>query len=100
MDRYAFKESIVSSNSNVIDEEKDANWEEMDCEFRMELHVETKSKCELTQYLNEPCENVGNLDILQWWKLNSIRYPILSKVARDVLAILVSTVASEQAFST
>ncbi|GAA0163004.1 hypothetical protein LIER_18981 [Lithospermum erythrorhizon] len=42
MDRYAFKERIESSNSNVIDEERDANWEEMDCEFRMELHVETK----------------------------------------------------------
>ncbi|KAK2661524.1 hypothetical protein Ddye_000098 [Dipteronia dyeriana] len=39
-------------------------------------------------------------DILLWWKMQKGRYPILSKIARDVLAIPVSTVASESAFST
>ncbi|KAK9174956.1 hypothetical protein WN944_026960 [Citrus x changshan-huyou] len=39
-------------------------------------------------------------DILLWWKANSSKYPILSQIARDVLAIPVSTVASESAFST
>jgi len=39
-------------------------------------------------------------DILKWWKDNSSKYPILSQIARDVLAIPVSTVASESAFST
>ncbi|KAM6554743.1 hypothetical protein CsatB_015505 [Cannabis sativa] len=32
--------------------------------------------------------------------MNSSKYPILSEMARDVLAIQVSTVASESAFST
>jgi hypothetical protein len=39
-------------------------------------------------------------DVLLWWKTNSSRYQVLSKMARDVLAVLVSTVAFESAFST
>lgn len=35
-----------------------------------------------------------------WWKQNSCRYPILSKMVKDVLASPVSTVASESTFST
>ena len=35
-----------------------------------------------------------------WWKVNSPRFPILSQLARDVLAIPMSSVASECAFST
>ncbi|EOX93920.1 Transposase-like protein [Theobroma cacao] len=41
-----------------------------------------------------------NFDVLIWWKLNSHRYPTLALLARDVLAIPPSTVASESAFST
>ncbi|KAL0545746.1 hypothetical protein IC582_015638 [Cucumis melo] len=42
----------------------------------------------------------GDFDILQWWKMNSDRFEVLGHMARDILAILVSTVASESAFST
>lgn len=41
----------------------------------------------------------GQFDILAWWKNQGKEYPILSQMARDVLAIQVSTVASESAFS-
>ncbi|KAL0315170.1 UNVERIFIED_CONTAM: putative AC9 transposase [Sesamum calycinum] len=58
-------------------------------------------KSELLQYLSEPHEKRDEaFDILNWWKTNSSRYPVLSRVARDVLATPVSTIASEQAFST
>ena len=40
------------------------------------------------------------LMLLLWWKVNSTRFPILSEMARDVLSIPVSSVASECGFST
>ena len=41
----------------------------------------------------------SQFDILLWWKLNGVKYPVLQTIARDILAIPVSTVASESAFS-
>ncbi|XP_071910164.1 zinc finger BED domain-containing protein DAYSLEEPER-like [Coffea arabica] len=59
------------------------------------------SKTELDKYLGEDCEDEeDDFNILTWWKVNSPRFPVLSKLARDVLAVPVSTVASEAAFST
>ncbi|CAL5339508.1 unnamed protein product [Camellia sinensis] len=60
-------------------------------------------KSEVDKYLEDACEKEGpnsHFEILNWWKVNSSRYKILSQVARDILAIPVSTVASEAAFST
>lgn len=42
----------------------------------------------------------SDYDVLSWWKRNSPKYPILSLVAKDILAVQVSSVASESAFST
>ncbi|XP_077240262.1 uncharacterized protein LOC143881158 [Tasmannia lanceolata] len=60
------------------------------------------NKSELDKYLNEDNEEDTNedFDILEWWKLHSPRFPILSQMARNVLAFPISTVASESAFST
>lgn len=56
---------------------------------------------ELDKYLNEMVEEYHEaFDILGWWKQNCHRFPILAEIARDVLAIPISTVASESAFST
>lgn len=56
---------------------------------------------ELDNYLKENLlpEEV-ELDLLLWWKTNGSKYPTLQRIAKDVLAIPVSTVASESAFST
>ncbi|CAE6127551.1 unnamed protein product [Arabidopsis arenosa] len=39
-------------------------------------------------------------DVLSWWRRNSHKFPVLSEFVKDVLAIQVSSVASESAFST
>ncbi|KAL6222438.1 hypothetical protein ACLB2K_005830 [Fragaria x ananassa] len=60
-------------------------------------------KSDLERYLDEivlPRVNDKEFDVLYWWKTSGMKYPTLYKVARDILAILVSTVASESAFST
>ncbi|KAH7663342.1 Tam3-transposase (Ac family) protein [Dioscorea alata] len=58
-------------------------------------------KSELELYLNEELEeDSADIDILMWWKANSVRFPILSQMARDILVVPISTVASESAFST
>ncbi|KAH9718599.1 hypothetical protein KPL71_022284 [Citrus sinensis] len=57
---------------------------------------------EVERYLSDPVEDPSNLklNVLLWWKVNGSKYPILEKIARDVLAVPVSTMASESAFST
>ena len=74
---------------------------------KMKLNSGTASSCsrgsrtELDRYLAEECEeDCKKFDILTWWKGQSTRFPILSSLARDVLAIPISPVASESAFST
>jgi len=42
---------------------------------------------------------VEGFDVLVWWKTNQFRFPVISQMARDVLTIPLSTVASESAFS-
>ena len=63
---------------------------------------EVESKCELDIYHKDSVQvtKSEDFDILKWWKVNSSRFPILSQLARDVLVISISTVASESAFST
>jgi len=69
--------------------------------MRMESGSSNTAKSELDKYLSEDTEDRNKkIDILVWWKDNAPRLPVLAHLARDVLAIPVSTVASESAFST
>ena len=56
----------------------------------------------MERYLAEACEDVllENFDVLGWWKINSGKFRILLRTAKDMLAFPISTVASESAFST
>ncbi|XP_019256703.1 PREDICTED: zinc finger BED domain-containing protein RICESLEEPER 2-like [Nicotiana attenuata] len=59
------------------------------------------AKSELDKYISEEQEPFSeDFDILSWWKTHAPRFPILSELARDVLAIPISSVASECIFST
>nr|XP_043630065.1 zinc finger BED domain-containing protein RICESLEEPER 1-like [Erigeron canadensis] len=70
-----------------------------------ELGVTNDPKSELDIYLTQEIEGDDyyfrskEFSVLDWWKKRSETFPILSLVARDVLAIPVSTMA-ESSFST
>ncbi|KAH9672311.1 E3 ubiquitin-protein ligase PRT6 [Citrus sinensis] len=56
---------------------------------------------ELDSYLDEKViSRMEDFNILSWWKTNANRYPTLARIARNILAISITTVASESAFST
>ena len=58
------------------------------------------AKYDLELYLEEnKLPRIENYNVLGYWNQNGSRFPILSQMARDVLAIPLSTVASESAFS-
>ena len=62
------------------------------------------NKSEIDMYLAEGVYKPGNeeyedFDALNWWKANSLKFRHLSKMARDILSISITTVASESAFS-
>ena len=69
--------------------------------YKMHLATNSlESKLEVERYLADCVEEDSpNFCILNWWKVNSSKYRLLSKVARDVLAIPFFTIAFESAFS-
>ncbi|XWS37693.1 hypothetical protein CRYUN_Cryun19dG0066900 [Craigia yunnanensis] len=52
---------------------------------------------ELTRYLSESPAPTKT-DVLEWWKVNSTRYPRLSAMARDFLAVQATSVKPEELF--
>lgn len=60
-------------------------------------------KSEVDAYLEEgvyiPDGSNNSFCALEWWRNNSLKYKILSKMAANILAIPISTVASESTFS-
>ncbi|KAH7843434.1 hypothetical protein Vadar_016633 [Vaccinium darrowii] len=58
-------------------------------------------KSDLDRYLEEPVLSwTQDFNVLKWWKAESPKYPILSKMAHDFLAIPMSVATSDEAFST
>ncbi|XP_047259711.1 zinc finger BED domain-containing protein DAYSLEEPER-like [Capsicum annuum] len=59
------------------------------------------ARTELDKYFEEETEDdIEDFNISPWWKMNATRFPILAKMACDVLDVPVSSITSESAFST
>ncbi|XP_028116569.1 zinc finger BED domain-containing protein RICESLEEPER 2-like [Camellia sinensis] len=63
-------------------------------------NIHAYQKSEVEQYLEELVfPSNESFNILHWWKLNKAKFPTLARMARDVLSVPATTVASEVAFS-
>jgi hypothetical protein len=102
--KYTPSEKVTKSNEEKReDEEEGGSLMRILIAKRMKMNNcgVSVSKSELEKYLAEEVEpQTSKFDILDWWKKNSSRFPMIARLARDVLSIPISTVASESAFST
>ncbi|KAG8481267.1 hypothetical protein CXB51_026032 [Gossypium anomalum] len=90
-----------SDEHNVNSVDFGGDFDESDDYKRYLNESSTRSeKSQLDIYLEEPeLELNSQIDVLDYWSKSSVRYNELSLLARDLLAIPISTVASESAFS-
>lgn len=67
--------------------------------FLHETSQNQNMSSDLEKYLQEPVfPRNCDFNILNWWKVHTPRYPILSMIARDVLAMPMSTLGPDLAF--
>ena len=85
---------LSNSRSGNDDDEEDI-FKDLD-NFKGTHSGNQVQKLELDLYLEKPpLDRNMNLDVLHFWSTCSLRYPDLSCMARDILTIPASTVASE-----
>ncbi|KAL5748545.1 hypothetical protein ACOSP7_025585 [Xanthoceras sorbifolium] len=107
IDEYALKFKMSEGSSSYGESSSSSQLVKSTCRSKKQAErmssydayvneTDTTFMSELDAYLQEKVlPNTIDFDILIWWKANASKYPILSRVSRDVLAIPVSTVASE-----
>ncbi|CAN0872651.1 Putative AC transposase [Linum grandiflorum] len=91
--------TVNASSSNGMKRSANDHDFEMYVSQRKRSRISTY-KTELDHYLTEniiPFED--EFDLLVWWQQNGPKYPMLQGIARDLLAIPITSVASEAAFS-
>ncbi|KAA8544664.1 hypothetical protein F0562_019489 [Nyssa sinensis] len=110
-DEYMHKSSKGSSSSSFTSQygahSHGSDHEKDDIDFIKEFEtfesqefMSSAQKTQLELYLLEPkIKSEGTFDVLAYWKAHQYRYPVLAQMARDILTIPISTVASESAFS-
>ncbi|CAN1777424.1 Putative AC transposase [Linum perenne] len=97
---YQSKSSAAEGSSSFA-----ASASAIDLDFELFMSQRKRSRTssvttELDHYLAEEIiPRAPDFDILLWWKLNGAKYPTLQRIARDFLAIPITSVASESAFS-
>ncbi|KAF7822018.1 zinc finger BED domain-containing protein RICESLEEPER 2-like [Senna tora] len=93
---------LISDTSSFGGGGNDRDDESWSSQFYSQIRRKQSSekKNELDKYLEDEVEfNYDGFDILKWWKSKAIKYRVISRIARDLFSIPISTVSSESAFS-
>ncbi|GJW62413.1 zinc finger BED domain-containing protein RICESLEEPER 2-like protein [Tanacetum coccineum] len=98
-------QTFTVSSSSTHSEDDCSMKIDLDDEFSKFMETQYGEGDDYTEvdiYLKDGAEKRGDssFDVLGWWNQNMAKFPILSQVAKHVLAMPISTVASESAFST
>ena len=66
--------------------EQDDEFADFQC-FLAAQEKKTSRKTQLEQYLDEPLfpMDAPDFEVLLWWKANEAKFPVLAKMARDIL---------------
>ncbi|KAK2976071.1 hypothetical protein RJ640_024799 [Escallonia rubra] len=102
------EDSITDSNSDDSEEEFPRGLEQGLCdplwlpEYKQFIQINGQSpKSDLDWYLEEPVVPWSqDFNALKWWRAESPKYPVLSKMARVFLAIPLSVATSYEAYYT
>ena len=82
----------------VSGEDPMADWDQL---VTLTARSTNLDSIELDSYLSKvPIHQSDQFNILEWWQMNLGEYPMLSRMATDILVARTSSVASESAFST
>jgi hypothetical protein len=87
-------EHVIPTNPS---QQRNVNWE-LESYLYDDLRGRDEAN-ELDKYMAEPLIKQNPFDVLAHWKNQIEKYPILSQIARDLMFVQVSTVASESVFS-
>ncbi|KAL0399791.1 UNVERIFIED_CONTAM: putative AC transposase [Sesamum radiatum] len=90
-DKYWGKTNLLMSIAAVMDPRLESI-QPQKSEFDLDLE---KNCC----IFEQDKKDGKDFDVLDWWRVHALKYKILSIMARDLLAIPITTVASEATFS-
>ncbi|CAN1798135.1 Zinc finger BED domain-containing protein RICESLEEPER 1 [Linum perenne] len=97
-------DNAASTPSASVSEKKNTGRAKLDSLVEIiQSSTPTIMKSELDTYLEEKlhiAKNKSEFSVIEWWKDNRENYKILSQMACDIMAIPITSVASEAAFST
>jgi hypothetical protein len=100
MERMATTDGVGATYRNVAPNEGDGLMFDIFDKILSKEPEVSYVHTELDLYLDEPTlSRTQELNIISWWQYVGVKYPTLRKIARDIMAIPVITVASESVFS-
>jgi hypothetical protein len=98
------REKLLKTNDRTLANDSALSLPSASCEFQSFLSSTeaNPSKSELLIYLDEMNVSLADkeFDLLSWWKVNSHRFPVVSRMAKKFLIVPATSVSSESTFST